>query len=190
MKQVDCEFDEGLFRLAKTKGRQLVGHYGMSWDDVDDIANELYMNCFQHSQSFDAGRSSRRTFQNRIINNAVIDLVRKLRAQFRGYGVVIIPLDHFNAQGAISDAEKDDLEQRLDILKAVHRMPGDLVQIALNLMEGHSASDTAQRLGISRAYLYRRLEAIRGLFEQAGFRPPSRKKTNQPRKGPRRRRPR
>ena len=172
------------------KARQLVGNFGLSWDDVEDVAHDLYINCLQPGQRFNAERSSRRTFQNRIINNAVIDLVRKRRAQFRGYGIVIIPLDTFNAEAAISDAENADCDQRLDILKAVHGMPADLIQIALTLMEADSTSETAQRLGISRAYLYRRLDTIRGLFEQAGLRPASRKKTNPPRKSRPHRRPR
>jgi RNA polymerase sigma factor (sigma-70 family) len=180
---IDCEFDETLLRLVRMKARQLVGNFGLRWDDVEDITNELCLDWLKHSRRFRPERSSRRTFQNRIINNAVVDLVRKRKTQLRGYGIAIVPLEHIHYDFAASnDTESDDRDRRLDALKAVHRMPPELIPVALTLMQTDSNSETAHQLGISRASLYRSIDKIRGFFEQAGLRPSSRRKTEQKRK--------
>jgi len=177
---IDYEFDEALFRLVHIKAHQLVGTLGLSWNDVEDVANELYLNWLQHSTRFKPQRSSQRTFQNRVINNAVVDLLRKRKTQLRGYGYVMVPLEHID-YGLIGsrDAESDSGDQRLDILKTVHRMPPELIPIALTLMQADSHTDTANRLGISRPALYRSIVRIRDFFDQAGFRPSSRGATRQ-----------
>jgi len=71
--------------LVRSKARQLVGRYGFTASDREDIEQELMLDLLQRLPRFDPSRAKRKTFINRVVDNAVASLVKRQKAEKRDY---------------------------------------------------------------------------------------------------------
>jgi len=174
--------DNHTLKFIRFKARQLAGKYGFRPDEREDIEQSLILDCLQRLRRFDPGRGSRQSFGCGVVGHAVATLIEARRARHRGYGVPHVSLDaSHDFEGAdayflISEDQyrarmglhSSPLEQilaiEIDVNLAVAALPCDLARICRLLMDLESTTQVAVVIGISRATLHRRIQAIRQAF--------------------------
>jgi DNA-directed RNA polymerase specialized sigma24 family protein len=60
------DFDPAISELIRHKARKLIGSYGFTSSDEEDLRQELTFHVIRNMKSYDPSRSSPRTFADRI----------------------------------------------------------------------------------------------------------------------------
>lgn len=171
--------------LIRIKARQLVGRYGFTKSDREGIEQELMRDLYQHLPRFNPKRANRKTFINRIVEHAVVTLVRRQQAAMRDHrrnggslnedlkapdGRVTKRADTLNAE--MNRAGRSDMDGRLlvlDVHVVVAVLPQDLRDLAVRL-QTQSMAQAAREMGKARSVVYERVAELRRIFERAGLR--------------------
>ena len=171
--------------LVRSKAKQLVGRYGFTKSDRADIEQELMRDLCHHLPRFNPERANRKTFINRIVDHAVVTLVRRQQAAMRDHrrnggslnedlkapdGRVTKRADTLNAE--MNRAGRSDLDGRLlvlDVHVVVAVLPEDLRDLAV-LLQTQSMAQAAREMGMARSVVYERVAELRRIFERAGLR--------------------
>ena len=82
----------GALQLARRKASRLVGHFGVTSSDVEDVASELVIEFWRCFGTFDSNRSTWRTFARTIMHRRLISLCRYYAAERRGGLASVISL--------------------------------------------------------------------------------------------------
>jgi DNA-directed RNA polymerase specialized sigma24 family protein len=181
--------DAALLKIVRAKAAGLIGTYGFSPSDGDDIRQELVLDCIIRFRKFDPAKSSCRSFVSRIVNNRVATLVEGQRARCRDYRACRSSLndqiefapgesmelaervsaDEYEARiGRSVLSARDRVELQIDVARVIATLPQELAAIA-NLLRSVGVGETSHQLGVPRSTLYRRIADIRELFESAGL---------------------
>lgn len=182
--------DPWVLRVVRTKAASLIGTYGFTSADRDDIRQELLLDYIVRFRKFNPAKSSRRTFLHRVVRHRVATLVDARRAACRDYRLCQGSLDSspgvaWSNPIPIGETEPiangEDLtgrrarsswvlmELEVDVSKVIATLPLELAAVAVALKSA-GVVEAARRLGLSRATVYRRITQIRELFEMAGLR--------------------
>jgi RNA polymerase sigma-70 factor (ECF subfamily) len=179
--------DPGVWKLIRWRSHALVGAYGFTLADREDIQQELVLEVHRRMSRFDPSRSGRQTFIRRVANNRIANLIAEQRASCRDYrrcqhsldepvgqdrfdqlGETISADEYESRTGRASISWREHSELRADVEKAISLLPVELAAIAI-LLRSVSVIETARLLNVPRATLYRRLADIRRAFESAGL---------------------
>lgn len=181
--------DSTLLAVVRASTARLAGTCGFSRADRDDIRQELLFDCFLRLRRFDPAKSSPRTFLLRIVRHRVATLVEAQHAACRDYRLCRDSLDgqvRFGADESMllgetvsADAYEERIgrnrlssweraELRIDVHNVVSLLPAELATIAV-MLKSVSVVEAAQRLVLSRATVYRRINDIRRIFKSAGL---------------------
>ena len=182
--------DEYALRLVRAKARSLVGKYGFTWQDVDDIAQDLLLDLVERMDAYDKAKSRLGTFITRVVNHRVANIVEARKASKRGLGQTMVSLDapitgksgeagrsrhelideetylQRTRPSGRSAAERLDL--RIDLNAILGSLPEDLRTLCIRL-QFESITDLAQSIGVPKSTLYERIRCIRELLEVAGL---------------------
>jgi len=169
------------------KGRTLVGKYGFTTSDLEDLRQDLFVDLVRAWPRFSARRGTPSSFVNLLVDRRIASTVRKLRAEKRGGGRFVDSLDRQieDAQGNVSclveglseeaskrdpgDSRRDQLDLRnlqVDVRATLSRLPRDQKDIAKHLMN-HSRRQIAKKLGIPRRHVDQVVAQIRARFEDS-----------------------
>jgi RNA polymerase sigma-70 factor (ECF subfamily) len=179
--------DPGVWKMIRWRSHALVGAYGFTLADREDIQQELVLEVHRRMSRFDPSRSGRRTFIRRVADNRTANLIAEQQASCRDYRRCRHSLDEPVGQdrfdqlretmsadeyesrtGRASISWWEHSELRADVEEAISLLPVELAAIA-TLLKSVGVVDTARQLGVPRATLYRRIAAIRGVFASAGL---------------------
>lgn len=181
--------DDCAAQLIRHKANQLVGKYGFTRTDREDLEQEMMLYLLVKAPSFDDQRSSWPAFVTLVINNAIADIAAKRKAAKRDYrlctsslndqlsddegnaverSVTISQDDYFlrTSGSSMSVPELHDLQQ--DLAKVVALLPPDSQELC-GILKYHSIAQISRATGISRSTLYRKLGKIREVFVTAGL---------------------
>jgi len=177
--------EKSVVLLVRSKAKQLVGRYGFTKSDRADIEQALMQDLHQHLPRFNPKRANRKTFTNRIVDHAVVTLVRRQQAAMRDHrrnggslnedlkapdGRVTKRADTLNAE--MNRAGRSDMDGRLlvlDVHVVVAVLPEDLRDLAV-LLQTQSMAQAAREMGMARSVVYERVAELRRIFERAGLR--------------------
>ncbi len=150
-------------KAIRIKARRLIGKYGFTPDDYQDLMQEMTLDLLVRLPKFDPTRAGLDTFVSRIVNRKVADLIRHRRMEMRDYRREAGSLD-----GPDADAEDLDLlvgsqilstsecmDLRLDLSLAVADLSPELQRLVEVLLT-HSITEAARELGVPRSTLYGR----------------------------------
>ena len=173
--------------LIAVKARQLIGQYGLTPCDREDIEQELAIAVLEAASAWDATRGSRNTYDNRIVNRKVVTIIRYRTRECRDYRRDGSPLeevvrDEDGAPGSLGAMLTDDADRRLggtaaneeridlasDVRAAVNLLGPDLQRLCILLAAGTKA-DAAQEVGVSKPTIFKRCRAIREHFAELGL---------------------
>ena len=152
-------------RLAAVRAATIVTLHGLPTDSRRDLEQEALLELWRKHQAYDPRRGSWRTFSERVVANRMTSLVRAMRSersgQFREE-----PIE--NLLGLAAPNIRTDL--RADVSRVLAGLSPFDRNVALCLI-GHSAIETTQCLGVSRATVYRAIGRLRAAFTEAGLSP-------------------
>lgn len=152
-------------RVAVVRAATLVTLFGLPKDVRRDLEQEALVELWRKRPAYDAQRGSWRTFSERVVANRLRSLVRSMHREPSGH-FREKPLENLVALAAPSD--RADL--RVDVSRVLANMSQFDRSVAVDLID-YSAIEIGQRLGASRATVYRAIGRLRAAFTEAGLSP-------------------
>ena len=174
--------------LVERKARRLVGKYGFTEIDRDDIEQNIYMRVLQSWPNYKADEGHHHCFVTAVIERYVANIVRDRCAAKRYDGATVLlstPLTEASGESlsvshAISDGAKDrhlgrrrrtdtELSQlRLDLAAAIDALPDQLKQL-VELRKTLTITEIAEKFSVARTTVSSWFRKIREHFEEAGL---------------------
>ncbi len=156
----------------------LIGRYGFTEDDRDDLEQDLALHLLQHLDEFDPGRAQRTTFVSRCIEHRLTDLIRhrhrarrdsskacRFGATSAGDADVI---DANSIDDTTADRERQRTDLRLDLSAVIASLSPMQTRICA-LLPTHAPFAIARELGLSKRAVYSAVAALRETFIAAGL---------------------
>ena len=150
---------------------------GRAAADSEDVVQELVTRVLEQLPQFDETRATLRTYQNRLIERALIDHLRREEAAKRGRRSTRRAAhrlgeladgqgDCRRRNGSRSQIERCDLEMDLESATAV--LEPEQQQLC-NQIKRKPITEVADDEGVVRGTIYRRLRPIREVFDSLGL---------------------
>jgi len=173
--------DEYASRLVACKARQLIGQYGFTKDDEEDIVQDLLADLLHRLGGFDPSRASLHTFVNRVVEHGVAALIERRKAAMRDYRQSVCSLNdpvvgedgeqvergdlldqdaYLGRLGQASPTLADDVAARVDVDRLRATLPPELRTFLERLEKGQGLMDISRATGIRRGTLWRRLQKL------------------------------
>ncbi|MEX0716604.1 MAG: hypothetical protein WD066_08455 [Planctomycetaceae bacterium] len=176
-------------KMIRQKAKQLIGHFGFTKSDRNDLEQELKLAVLERADQFDPAVANWDAFVTMIVDHAIVTLIVERWAEKREFRhevaslSTLVPdpdgemveistqigeqhLERVTETSWPHHAEEYHLEHDLEV--ALSRMPPDLRDLCERLKR-EPVIDIARDLAMSRTKLYRTLEWIREFFEASDF---------------------
>ncbi|TWT30134.1 helix-turn-helix domain-containing protein [Blastopirellula retiformator] len=139
---------------------------------VDDYRQELALHVLKRWNRFDPARGSAGSFINELVRDRERDIIRSYWRKCRGHGQTIQwPVSpHDGALLDVIDHRTVPGEDWREMDAAIEGLIAPEQTICQLYRSGHSISDIAKRLQLSRGAIYRSLNFIGEYFEDQGLR--------------------
>ena len=180
--------DDYAVRIIKHKARQLVGRYGLTFFDREDLEQELMIDLLQRMRYFNPAKAKKTTFIARIVERHIATILEARHAQCRDWRLCRVSLntphesdkgdtweliDRVDSEGALRTCQPDTRESeinnlRMDLARVLDTLPEDLRDLCERLRESNMA-EIARETGVSRTTLYDKLTRIREAFREVGL---------------------
>lgn len=185
----EAVFTDYAHTLIRFKARQLSRRSGFSRSDQDDLEQDLWTALLSQADLFDPDRAAITTFVDRVLNSAVLMILRDRRRQKRASGFHAPSLDappqrdgqssatagaeltvedRARHRAAVSASESQLAEDRDAAELALAELPAPLRDVCRRVMGG-SITSAARELGRSRRQIRNALAEARPYLERAGF---------------------
>lgn len=164
----------------RVRVHRLIGMFGYTESDRDDLEQELRVAVLERRCVFDATKSTSCVWENYVVDGRITDLLRRRQASNRSYRRVQecasraddvlrdahprVPVDH----GATCAQRQCDV--RMDIEAVTAAMTGEQRELC-RLLATTSISEAARRLGLPRWRAHELLREIRQRMTDAGLAP-------------------
>lgn len=183
------ELDEQTVETIRIKAWGLIGNYGFTYDDFDDIQQEITLDLLTRLSEYDPDKASIRTFISRIIDYKVQQITEERSTDKERIRQASASLnDSFSeSEGELTERiqsvtqnnlpwnESDagspavDLSNlRVDLRRVLSTLSPQQLDICARLSRDNIA-DVARQMGLPRMTLYYHLKKIREHFENAGL---------------------
>jgi DNA-directed RNA polymerase specialized sigma24 family protein len=167
------EFNPGIAALIRFKVRRLIEHPAFIPADAEDLQQELWL-CVAHGmRTHDSGRSSARTYQQRIVVSKIPTIIEHATAKKRDRRRELNIQDAPETVLIDPSGSAERVDTRLDVNRAVGRLPAELRAIATLFME-FNESEVVRRTGYSREKVRGMRRRIAERFREMGLYPDSR----------------
>ena len=163
---VESAFEQSFpaaIRLAAVRAATVATLYGLPTESRRDLEQEALLELWRRRPAYDAQRGSWRTFSERVVANRMTSLVRSMYSERSGH-FREEPLENLVALAAPND--RTDL--RADVARVLGKVSQFDRSVAGDLID-YSAVEIGQRLGVSRATVYRAIGRLRAAFTEAGL---------------------
>lgn len=154
--------------LVEVRAATVVARFGLPKDARRDLAQEALLELWRKRPAYDAQRGSWRTFCERVVANRMTSLVRTMYSERSGH----FREDPLENLGALA-AARTPVDLQADVARILESVSEFDQRVAACLI-GHSAAETSQKLGVSRATVYRSIGRLRMAFTDAGLSPKGR----------------
>ncbi|TWU61944.1 sigma-70 family RNA polymerase sigma factor [Crateriforma conspicua] len=175
-------------RLVQRKANQLIGKYGYTEIDRDDLQQDMYLRVLQSLRSYDPDEGHQNKFITAVVERYVANIVRDRCAEKRCDADTVLlstPLSQADGEsirvthtlsGSSNDrhtgrSRRTDTEisqLRLDIQAVIDELPADWQQI-VELRKSFSITEIAEQIGVARTTISARFQKIRERFAEAGL---------------------
>ena len=156
-------------RMAAVQATKIAVLHGLSNDDREDLSQEALLELWRKAPAFDERRAGWRTFSERVVANRLASLLRHAHSRRTGYG----KQDPIEGLEFADVARSNNIDLQTDVRRVLDGISPFDRTVALSLI-GHSAIEASQRLGVSRATVYRAIGRLRAAFTEAGLSPSGR----------------
>jgi RNA polymerase sigma-70 factor (ECF subfamily) len=173
--------DPYVVSLIRNKARQLVGHYGFTEDDREDIEQELWADLYHRAPNYDPSLASPRTFANRVIEHAIARIIEHRKYAIRDYRQCVCSLNdpvvgedgeqaervdlldqdaYLESLGQSTSSLADQVAAHVDVERLRAMLPPELRIFLDQLGEGQGLVDISRETGTRRGTLWRRLQKL------------------------------
>jgi RNA polymerase sigma-70 factor (ECF subfamily) len=170
------EIDRYAIIQIECRVHRLIGRYGFTVDDREDLIQQLFVEYLERVGRFSPHRAHYKTFVSRLVSNRVVSLIRVRRREIaRRQG----PSDHGGVGGSLEAEDvqgqnpapmfgAQQLELQMDVRKAVASLPPHLREVTRGLSAG-TPTEVSRLTGRSRRRVYQWLAEIRAVFRDLGI---------------------
>ena len=173
-------------QLIQYKARHLIGSYGFTASDREDIEQELILDLLQRLPKYNPDRAKRTTFIARIIDNQIASMIKYRTAQKRDYHLCRCSLndcrndeddesvelldtidqdDYFRRIGRERLSTIDQSDIAIDVQRILAGLSPELRDLCEHLMKDKTIRDIAKSTGIPRWKIYELINKLRVLFQ-------------------------
>lgn len=182
--------DRFAVELIRRKAGKLVGRFGLTQQDREDLEQELLLGLWERLPNFDSRLSTREAFAREVVEHKVVSIIRERIAEMRDYRVCTRSLnERYKCDDVPEGRELQDLiteEQvrerlglfgcsaedmvslRKDVPAVLAHIPPDLAWLGRRLM-ARTVTEISRETGIPRSTLYHWMKKLRSEFESNGF---------------------
>lgn len=160
--------DEYATTLIRLKARQLIGKYGFTKSDREDIQQELTLDLLMRLDRFDPRKAKPTTFVRLIVDRHVATLLRKRTSRARDYRRTLPVLGELSDEGGNGVDGQLQRDLAIDLAEALAELPDDERSIADDLCHG-SPADSAHERHCDPGALRRSAELIRQHLARCGL---------------------
>ncbi len=157
--------DPFVLRQAEIRASRLVGSYGFTRDDWEDLRQELLLDYMKRQPRFDPARGDQRGFVFGVLRNHAAKLAK---AGNRARAVSELTDDLPDPCACATTRLEAELHLRIDVQTVLSRLPEHLRILAVQLTE-MSPGEVCQESGRSRSCIYRWIAELRRAFLSAGL---------------------
>jgi RNA polymerase sigma factor (sigma-70 family) len=177
------DFDEETARLIRAKARKLARSPGFSWQDTEDLAQDLAVKALEARRGHDPALGPLGAFLAVVLSNHAVDLLRRRQAQRRRDRrptslsatvawcegerralAQMIGQRELDARiGKHTRPDEEQADERMDVAAALARLPPEQRRLAEALSRG-SCAEVARAAGIPRTTLRARVAHLRPAF--------------------------
>lgn len=172
------QLDEYAFDLVARKASQLIGQYGFTKDDEEDIVQDLLADLLHRLPSFDSSRASLHTFINRVVEHAVARIIEHRKAALRDYRQCVCSLNdpvagedgeqaergdlldqdtYLESLGQSTPSLADQVAAHVDVERMRATLPPEMRTFLDQLGDGQGLLDISRETDTCRGTLWRRL---------------------------------
>ncbi|NRA38505.1 MAG: sigma-70 family RNA polymerase sigma factor [Planctomycetes bacterium] len=164
--------------------RSLIGSYGITEDDIEDIQQDIFCIVWPSLENFDGKKSCQHTYITCLVERAQTSIIRKRTAQKRTL-VHMQSLSEFDiasnddsdtdfehTQGCLIDEDAEKVYGRVDLtndLKDIMQALSPLERRICLKLKTQAIHVTAQELSLTRHTLNQHLESIKKVFVEHGL---------------------
>ncbi|GMV84108.1 MAG: hypothetical protein AMXMBFR7_52920 [Planctomycetota bacterium] len=177
---IDQTLEVFALELIRRKARQLVGKAGITKQDVEDVAQDLYLDFWRGMRRCDASHACARHFVRKLVRHSISRVLRSRLAIKRGCGRIFRsqhaperPFGQTVAERLATLPDPSNPDGRADERKAVITETLDRLDPNLRplceMLKVMSIAEAAAHLRMNRANLYRQVRRLRTAFAAAGL---------------------
>jgi RNA polymerase sigma-70 factor (ECF subfamily) len=168
-------------RLIREKAKGLIGRYGFTKSDREDLEQELTLDLLRRLPDYDPERARRTTFSARVVEHRIASIIEHREAARRDWRrcrrSLNEPIENQDGEsaelGETFDADgrtRADLsELRLDLAGVLDGLPEQLRQVCRETMAGRTPLELARDFGVDRRTITRWKAQLRQRFRDAGL---------------------
>ena len=175
------------YTLISIMVNRLIGHYGFTQDDREDLERDLLLAVLEADEHWDPSRAQRNTFDNRVVIRKIASIIRHRTQECRDYRRCRESLDDLiqSDRGTVvrrgdlltegADRRRNDvraessrIDLESDISALLNALDSELQVLCRFLMDGSKAR-AARILGVSKPTVFDRVGAIRERFAERGL---------------------
>jgi RNA polymerase sigma-70 factor (ECF subfamily) len=133
--------------------RSYLASYLHSLDDMDDLAQDVFLACFRNLSSFRRGENFSAWLRG-IARNKLYEHLRRASRRQRAmdaFRADMAPVLESELERAVSDDRSESIEM---LLRCIARLPEKLRQVVRAGLDGEKPANLAQTLGTSVAAIY------------------------------------
>jgi hypothetical protein len=175
--------DARVVAIVRNRSRRLIGRYGIRPADLPDLHQDWISQIVRKDEY---GQSAHPDFSRRIahlVNLLAVDEIRRRSAAIRHYGKEVVSLDaylggdtstigetvseedYLDLTGGNYQCPIDRLTARQDMGEFIRQLPPELRRLA-ELVQRHPLERVPALTGISRATVFRRMQALRRMAQR------------------------
>lgn len=178
-----ARFDSYAVEQAMLRARLIVATSDFRSADVDDLRQELLLDCLRRSPKFDAARGEWGGFVRGVMRNQAATLIvrRHRRARHEVLAGDLVDPDSEAGESTVFEGggQRDvatRLDLSIDVRRVLQKLPVRLQRLAGLLVE-LPVSEVCLVTGKSRSRIYQMIRQLRTAFVQAGLTPGALRKT-------------
>jgi RNA polymerase sigma-70 factor (ECF subfamily) len=159
--------------FIKQKTNELVGHFGITEDDREDIEQDLALDLIERWPQFDAKRSKPCTFITLVVEHEVSEIIRHRMTEQRRFEQINGSLTHSIEEEVTTNfrthqphrLDQEYFELTEDVASVLERLPPELRELCERL-KTDSIAVVADQMGIPLTTLRYRLANLHGIFKE------------------------
>jgi len=166
--------DEYATTLIRLKARQLIGKYGFTRSDREDLEQELTLDLLIRLGRFDPSKGQPATFVRMVVDRRVASLIRERKSLSRDYRRARHSLDELSDEIGDGNLTEPAIDNRhhcdlaIDMVEALDTLSDDQCSIAESLRDD-PLTEVAREHHCSREAMRRHAEQIRRHLARRGL---------------------